>query len=376
MKRQPRHKNIKEARILSLMDIFQRTYALRLVLIQNTLREYENNIWSKCPNRLYSAAAPAVAVEWNVARNLQMMQNNLIMCYIYSHVSTYWRHPGYWKAFDEQRFCVISCLFLEHIFHFQFRNRAYCAKWTHFSFCFFHCCFKYFYTFRTLENNAIRLQYACCSVFPFSVTVTSSENGMVELFACGECPSAIALANQIRCCSGNLADCLNTALSQAAAWIIIIIIIKPESSPISTKTEKKWHILQRKVYVIRRFNRPRIINISSWRYWITRTLHYSLGSFGVFRWHLWRFKNLETNYCFANRKFSARIFCRNSIHYFSLSSAKTVCRRVTNVHVSEWSEMKQKAHRFHQLKIIYEKLWSTTSNVSVWVLSYFICRLL
>lgn len=69
MKRQPRHKNIKEARILSLMNIFQRTHALRLVLIQNILREYENNIWSECPNRQYSAAAPAVAVEWNVARN-------------------------------------------------------------------------------------------------------------------------------------------------------------------------------------------------------------------------------------------------------------------------------------------------------------------
>lgn len=119
-----------------------------------------------------------------------MMQNNLIMCYIYSEVSTYWRHPGYWKAFDEQRFCVISCLILEHIFHFQFRNRAYCAKWTHFSFSFFHCCFKYSYTFRTLKNNAIRMQHACCSVPPFSVTVTSSENGMVVLFACGQCASA------------------------------------------------------------------------------------------------------------------------------------------------------------------------------------------
>lgn len=164
---------------------------------------------------VYSAAAPAVAVEWNETRNLQMMQNNLIIRYIYSHVSSYWRHPGYWKAFDEQRFCVIFCLILEHIFHFQFRNRAYCAKWTHFSFSFFIAVFNILTHFILLKNEAIRMRYACYSI-PIRRADYEQWNGRIACVWPAPMP-LIALANQIRCCSLNFANYLDIFARQAIA---------------------------------------------------------------------------------------------------------------------------------------------------------------
>lgn len=68
--------------------------------------------------------------------------------------------------------------------------------------------------------RAAKMEWSCCS------RVASAHLPM--------CP--IALANRIRCCGENFADCLNTALSQVVAWIIIT---KPESIPISTQTEKR-----------------------------------------------------------------------------------------------------------------------------------------
>lgn len=91
----------------SFISISQNTCVTLRINSKHNKWIWEHNIWSECPKRVCSAAAPAAAVEWNESRNVQMMQNNLIICYIYNRVSPYWRHPGYWKAFDEQRFCVI-----------------------------------------------------------------------------------------------------------------------------------------------------------------------------------------------------------------------------------------------------------------------------
>lgn len=67
-------------------------------------QHYENNIWSECPRRVNSAAD-----EWNEMKNLQMMQNNLITCFIYIY-TLYWWHPGTGRRLTSS----ISASFFSH----------------------------------------------------------------------------------------------------------------------------------------------------------------------------------------------------------------------------------------------------------------------